>query len=469
MASQATALGVEGFRFGSHACFFYRDLGERDTCLRSFVNDGLLLGEKAILILDESSDRDLADRLGLEQATQAGQVRFLDPSLGYLRDGRFDPDEVLRGFVQAVHAALAEGYAGLRLAGELGCLLQAGVDPHTILAYERQAEKILSGLPCSALCLYDRRIFPPESLLEALVAHPHAVIDGQTIANHHFRHTGDVGKDADRAARLERAMQELREVRTRSLELRQRGDELEELVSRRTRELRRINRNLRQEIARRKRTEESLTQAVEERDVLLRELHHRVKNNLQTITSLLSLQVSRAGDDSQKSALRDLEDRVRAIAMVHSLLHRSSVGQVAFGDYAESVCHGLAQTYGLSERIAIHVSPSEITLGPDRAIPLGLILTELASNALKHAFPDDRPGTIRVSMETRDGTATLHVSDDGIGMPENPAEESGTSSMGLELVGILAEQLDGRMGQEGEDGTSCFVEFPLDTSPGEAQ
>jgi two-component sensor histidine kinase len=445
---------------------FYDDLEERNRCVQTFAREGLLLGEKVTLFLTGSNEEDLARRLGLKQAIQAGTVELLDSSVGYLRQGRFDPGATLRALVEAVHAALGEGFAGLRVAGELNCVLQAGVDPQAILDYELRAERVLSGLPCSALCLYERRKFPAESLLEILSAHPHAVIDAQTVVNHHFRHTHAANAESSRAARLERAMQELREVRTRSLELRQRGDELEELVSRRTRELRRINKNLREEIARRKRTEASLTQAVEERDVLLRELHHRVKNNLQTITSLLSLQVSKTGDDCQKSALRDLEDRVRAIAMVHSLLHRSSVGQVAFGEYAESVCHGLAQTYGLSGRVAIDVQASEPMLDPDRAIPLGLILTELVSNALKHAFPDNRQGTIRVSMETRDGTATLRVSDDGVGMTQDPAEESGTSSMGLELVGILAEQLDGHMGQEGEDGTTCFVEFPLEPNPG---
>jgi two-component sensor histidine kinase len=184
----------------------------------------------------------------------------------------------------------------------------------------------------------------------------------------------------------------------------------------------------------------------EEKDLLLREIHHRVKNNLQVITSLLSLQSNKVSDPKTRALLRESQNRVRAMAMVHETLYRSDdLHAVDCAEYVRALAGPLYQSYGLKPgavELRIQVPPgTRISL--ETATPFGLIVNELISNALKHAFPDGRKGEILVKLEPLgESSYRLLVWDDGIGFPPD-LEPRRTQSLGLRLVEALAEQVDG--------------------------
>jgi two-component sensor histidine kinase len=184
---------------------------------------------------------------------------------------------------------------------------------------------------------------------------------------------------------------------------------------------------------------------VGEKELLLREVHHRVKNNLQIISSLLSLQASQSRDPRIVAMLRESQGRVRAIATIHEKLQQSgSVARVDLAEYIRGVASQLFSSYGGAGRILLLMDIEPLELALDTAIPCGLIVNELVSNALKHAFEDGRHGEIRIEMgRMEDGRLRLLVADNGIGLPEPGLVREG--SLGLELVKALAEQLGGTL------------------------
>lgn len=219
-------------------------------------------------------------------------------------------------------------------------------------------------------------------------------------------------------------------------------------------------RELREEQAR-------LAQSLAEKDVLIRELHHRVKNNLQIITSLLRLQAKAATDQTVTELLQASERRLDAMAVIHEQLYASAdFREVRLDQQANLLMTNLFHAFGVGPsriigQVAVSARPEggPLVLGVDQAIPAGLILNELISNSLKHAFPSDRSGSIRIEARSNDGKVELAVIDDGVGVPEDLAARKG-KSLGLQIVEILARQLRGTWELKREAGTSFRLSFP---------
>jgi PAS domain S-box-containing protein len=252
------------------------------------------------------------------------------------------------------------------------------------------------------------------------------------------------------------------------------------------------------DITDRKRTEELQVAALREKEALLKEIHHRVKNNLQVISSLLNLQAERITDPGARSIFLESQSRVRAMALVHETLYGSeSLARIELPRYLERLCTSLLRTYGGADRIAIQRQMAGVSLDLDRALPAGLIISELVSNALKYAFPNGRPGLIVVSVTgpsegpsggaargpagtepvcrtadartegpgepvARGGKSnyTLSVHDDGVGLPAD-FDLDRTSSLGLYLVRVLARQLRGELDVDRSAGTTFSIRFPV--------
>lgn len=212
-----------------------------------------------------------------------------------------------------------------------------------------------------------------------------------------------------------------------------------------------------------RRSEERINAALREKETLLKELYHRVKNNLQVIASMINLQERAIPDNAARIALKDAANRVRAMALVHEKLYRSSnLSSIALDNYVAQLCKQLGKAVAADQRGIVLITEAEpIEIGLDIAIPLGLVLNELISNSLKHAFPAGRRGQIRVRLEKEDDiTMRLMVSDDGIGLPPGMTPTF-TPSLGLKLVAALAAQLDGKFSLETRQGTVASLTFPL--------
>jgi two-component sensor histidine kinase len=205
---------------------------------------------------------------------------------------------------------------------------------------------------------------------------------------------------------------------------------------------------------------ERIQASLQEKEVLLQEIHHRVKNNLQIISSLLSLQASRLEEPRALDALRDSQDRVRSMALVHEKLYQSpDLAQIDFADYAHALTRSLFSSYqARAPEIALRTQIDDIPLSIDRAMPCGLILSELVSNALKHAFPSGRTGEITVGLHAQDDCVVLVVADDGVGLPAD-LDFSNPGSLGMKLVVTLVEQLGGSIELDGRAGTLVEVSF----------
>jgi PAS domain S-box-containing protein len=212
------------------------------------------------------------------------------------------------------------------------------------------------------------------------------------------------------------------------------------------------------DITERKKAEATARQA---REMYLRELHHRVKNNLQVISSMLYLQARHTKDPEALEILRESRSRVRSIAMIHEKLNRDpELRTINFADYMRDLVADLTRTYAADpNRILVTVSAEDLTLEIDTAIPCGLIINELVSNVFKHAFPEGRSGQVNISLERADTDEyRLVVRDDGIGLPKDSDWRTG-SSLGLALVTDLTRQLDGAMEVDVDRGTTFRIAF----------
>ena len=217
------------------------------------------------------------------------------------------------------------------------------------------------------------------------------------------------------------------------------------------------------DISRRKEHEQELQAALSAQATLLKEIHHRVKNNLAVVVNLLMLQGARTEDPEAKGILRECQDRVHTMSLIHESLYRSGgEATLALAPFLSRLCDYLYQSHALDrDRVRVEVETDDLYVDLDLATPLGLLLNELLSNALKHAFPGRRHGRVRVELRRGGNQAAwLLVQDDGVGLRED-IDVLAATSLGLKLVRTLARQLDGEL-QVGRDGGTEFrLTFPL--------
>jgi len=218
-----------------------------------------------------------------------------------------------------------------------------------------------------------------------------------------------------------------------------------------------------QDISDLKEAEQELRASLEEKEVLLREIHHRVKNNLQVISSLLHLQSRDVDDATARQLFTDSQSRIRSMALIHEQLYQSEdLAQLNVEGYLQQLTDHLFRTYNMrGSSVTLAIEADGASLAMDQAIPCGLIVNELVSNALEHAFPGDRSGTVRVALTRTSGAACLVVEDDGVGTWDPAAIET-SDTLGLKLVRGLVQQLGGDLTVAAPAGLRFTITFPHD-------
>ncbi len=216
------------------------------------------------------------------------------------------------------------------------------------------------------------------------------------------------------------------------------------------------------DINERKNTEEQLKDSLEEKVILIKEIHHRVKNNLNVVTSLLNTQSRLITDKKAIQAFKDSVSRIYTMSQVHNQLYRSNdLSNVDMKKYIQAMAKQAFINYRPHRNITMELDIDEIKMTIDGSIPLGLLLNEMISNALKHGFPNSRSGKVRISMkELPDKQCELIVQDDGVGIPENVNFDT-IESLGLHLINILTAQLEGKMELVRENGTKFIIKFMI--------
>jgi len=213
------------------------------------------------------------------------------------------------------------------------------------------------------------------------------------------------------------------------------------------------------DITNRKTYENQIKSSLKEKNILIKEIHHRVKNNMQIISSLLSLQTKFVNDEEALNILKESQNRVKSMAIIHEKLYQSKdLSQINFGEYIESLVSNLFYSYNANNTdIKPVYDVEDLSLNMDTAVPCGLIISELVSNSLKYAFPTEKSGEILISLKFRDNKYRLIISDNGVGMSEVDVDK--LDSLGLLLVFSLTEQLDGDITINREHGTEFIINF----------
>jgi PAS domain S-box-containing protein len=215
----------------------------------------------------------------------------------------------------------------------------------------------------------------------------------------------------------------------------------------------------------RKAVEQALRARLREKELLIREIHHRVKNNLQVVSSLLRLQGVLHPSPELRQALEEAQGRIQAIAAVHQRLHQAaSLAPEELEDYFRRLVTQLIQTFSGPGLVRMQVDVAPLALGADQLVPLGLIVHELVLNALKYAFPEGRNGTLTLELRREGAEGLLRIADDGLGLPAglDPFRSGG---LGFQMTRALADQLKGRLEVDATSGTVFRLRFPLPAQP----
>jgi len=284
--------------------------------------------------------------------------------------------------------------------------------------------------------------------------------DGQVIWTE--QHNRPVYDGEGRLIAIEGIARDVTERKQMESEILSLNRELEQRVAERTEKLRKANVLLREEVAQRKKAEENLKKTLDERTVLLRELYHRVKNNMQVIISLMNLQLRKIEDPAVRHLMEETRNRVRAMALVHEMLYKSeNLSEINLARYIPLLANQVFSSLeNKSQKVRKIVEAEDIMVTLDKAIPIGLILNELITNSLMHAFPEGQAGTLGIRVQKKDHTVAIRVSDDGTGIPQDVNWRE-PSTLGLRIVMSLVGQLKGTIDLDRRQGTAFSIEFGI--------
>jgi len=213
------------------------------------------------------------------------------------------------------------------------------------------------------------------------------------------------------------------------------------------------------DISEKKKSSIEIEESLKEKEVLLKEIHHRVKNNLQVISSILNLQSSFVQDENTLGILQESRNRIRSMAIIHENLYRTEdFSSINFSNYLDNLTSSLVSSYRIDDAVVLDTQLEDVDLILDQAIPCGLLVNELITNALKYAWKPGEVGTIRIVLEEKNNVVQLEISDDGVGLPM-VFEEMKSDTLGLQLVVTLVEQLDGEISVDIKKGTKYLIKF----------
>ena len=260
---------------------------------------------------------------------------------------------------------------------------------------------------------------------------------------------------------IKHSIGEMHSIAERTAQIESLNEGLEAHVESRTAELVTANLELRESEERFRQSAEQIKTSLHEKEVLLKEIHHRVKNNMQVITSLLSLQSKTISDTKALAVFEDSQNRVKSMALIHETLYQSKdLSRINFAEYLQKLVAHVSRSYRIRPNaVKINLHVNDVALPIDTAVPCGLIINELASNSLKYAFPADNKGEINITFAHANDQYTLTVSDTGVGLPPDFDPEQG-KSLGMKLVRMLTTQLSGEMECRNGVGTTFQITFP---------
>lgn len=409
--------------YGDHTCILYNSTQQQMRAVIPFFQKGFEDGDHCLYVVNEHSIEEVESRFeegGLDVQAQKdrGALSFATAEDSFLRKGSFSVDAML-DFVDAHIDTIGEdGFSGFRSAGEMSWILNTATSPEEMIEYEARLNNILEDRRAILLCEYNDEKFPADIVQKILATHPIAVVEDLVCSNPFYEPPELLLDDSDS----------------------------EQLVEWRIRQLQDHQKNREQ---------------LDEKESLLKEIHHRVKNNMQVINSFLSLQTQNIESDEADHAFQESMRRVRAMALVHEKLYQTSdLSNVDFEQYLRDLVDSITESSSLPEEVSVTVTVDDSILEPDRCITCGLIVNELVSNALQHSLESTGKGSIDIRFrETDPDKKVLSVKDNGSGFDED-FDPDQSSSTGLDIVNSLVNyELDGTVEFENDNGASVTITF----------
>ncbi len=411
-------------QWGAHFCQFYETADDLVDTLVPFFKAGLDSNERCMWVTanplraDEATDALRAAVPDLDRRLSAGQIDIIDHDRWYLmQGGKAGADAVIAGWMRRKDEALDRGYSGFRLTGNTYFLEARDWDDFA--EYEEKVNACFCNQRVIALCSYCTLRCDAGGAMDV-------------VRNHEF---------ALARRRGAWTMIESASVKRAKEALRQANGELEARVEQRTDDLR---------------------TALAEKDVLLKEVHHRVKNNLQVVAALLHLRAKQSADPAGREAFAETLRRIKAMSLVHEALYGGGdTSGIDFAAYLRTLAAATASSFGMAGQVAVEVAPSPGRVDLNTAVPLGLAAAEAIANAFKHGFPEGRRGTVRIAFAApaEGAEGELTVRDDGVGLaqPKMPNRRGA----GLSLAQALARQIGGRItvSKDGGGGTVWRLTF----------
>lgn len=399
--------GVGPIRWGTHCCQFYETSNDLADVLVPYFKAGIDNNEHCMWVTCDPLPADRATSVllnavpDLDRRITKGQIEIVDYRDWYKRNDKLGTDDLLRGWMQLMNEALNSGYEGLRATGNTYFLEASDWD--SFAEYESKVSGCFCDNRIVALCSYCTDKCRAGDVMDVVQSHEFALA----------RRRGNW--TLIESAAMKQAKEELRRANV----------ELESRVEARTADLRR---------------------ALADKDVLLQEVHHRVKNNLQIITSLLAVKSNRSNDPGVREAFDNTIRRITAMSLVHQALYsQEDNSQIEFAAYLEGLAKALHASFDLGPTVSVSVTDEPGSIDLNIAVPLGLIAAELMSNAFKHAFPTGA-GHLEVVFAAPNGSlpGKLEVRDDGIGMGAADSEKP-MRGAGLGLLRAIARQVQGEL------------------------
>ena len=552
------SLKLSTLRHGDHLCSFYDDAKHQDAVLMSFINAGLVAGERCICVVDDRTIEGLTAELkkigvNVEREQAKGSLQFINRS-EWRNPGEFEIATMAEGVKKVVNQALLPEWRGLWIAVEMTWTLIPDIEPGVLGEWEAFWNKLIEGMPAVLLCQYNRRRISPAAVYLALKTHPFVVAANDLYRNFYYEPPDlfmNPNAYADRSDWMlkqferSRKFEEEHAERLNQTALRIQAEESEKriinifesitdgfialdpqwkfryvnqhaakILQRNADELSRkifwdvfpeaigtlFDRECRkslteqtpsnfeifypkikswfevnvypspgglalyfQDVTSRKEMEEKLRQSLNEKEIMLKEIHHRVKNNLQVVASLLGLQSEEISDPEVRAQFRESRDRVQSMALIHEKLYSSeNLAEINLEAYIHELVRELISSYLTDpNRIAVQITVERMSLPLNISMIIAFILHELLSNCLKYAFPENGSGKIEIFLNTEGNEkAQLIVKDNGAGLPAD-MDLDNLNTLGLRLVRLLTKQLDATLEVERDKGTKFSLVFPI--------
>lgn len=433
MDTAGVSYSINPRRSGDYIGFVFDSDEQFHSAIVPFVKEGVEAMERVVCILGKRLPDEIASRLrdaGVEvdRLVSCGQLALFPVNDFFKRCVIANADGVTELLHEELAISFANRFRSMRLAVEVTDCSADEDHWGNVMKSGRFLNEFARKNHVSVFCLYDRTRLHPEVIINSLLIHTKIALNGG-IMNNYFYTSPDETVSADLLPmRLELALSNLWRIYD---------------------------------------LEKQVKALREEKDVALKEIHHRVKNNLQVISSLLSLQCRSMPEGVGRAMMRDAQSRIKSMALVHEKLYGSdNLAQLNLREYIESFSHHLHCFHRhAGSNIELVVDCEDVLLGVDQAVPSGLILNELLSNCYKHAFDPGKDGKVSICLRRRVGQAIcLTVRDNGKGLPAGIDVKS-VDSMGLMLVSMLAAQLSATLEFTVEQGTEVRLVIPVPTRP----